>query len=209
LNREQLISALQDQVSDRVVDAMASVPRELFVPEDLAYAAYDDRPLPIGGGQTISAPHMVAIMCDLLDIREGMTVLEVGAGFGYHAAVMAHLTGPAGHVYTVERLPELAAQARVNLARAGLANVTVVVGDGSLGLPQHAPYDRISVAASAPSIPEPLKEQLATHGRLVIPVGSYSQDLLLVTRQNGSFRIDRHMGVVFVPLIGEHGFMGQ
>ena len=127
-------------------------------------------PLPIGRGQTISAPHMVAIMCDLLDIRDGMKVLEIGAGSGYHAAVMAVLAG-SGHVYTVERIESLALFARENLKKAGIENVTVIVEDGSLGLPGFAPYDRISVAAASPEILETLTDQLKIGGKLIIPVG--------------------------------------
>ncbi|HOK58304.1 MAG TPA: protein-L-isoaspartate O-methyltransferase [Methanothrix sp.] len=205
LRKERLIESLRNYVSDRVVEAMSRVPRELFVPEELRPMAYEDRPLPIGYGQTISAPHMVAIMCDLLDLHEGMKVLEVGGGCGYHAAVMAELVGPSGHVYSVERIPELVEMARRNLERAGYRNVSMIAGDGTLGYSEQAPYDRISVAASAPDIPEPLKEQLRPGGRMVIPVGSYSQDLLVVTK-NHEIRVERAMGVIFVPLIGEHGF---
>ena len=206
MSREGLLSSMRKRVDPRVVDAMARVPRELFVPDRLREMAYDDRPLPIGEGQTISAPHMVAIMCEVLDLWEGMKVLEVGGGSGYHAAVMAEIVGPEGHVYAIERIPELAKQAVANLARAGIKNVTIVVGDGSLGLPDHAPYDRISVAASAPRVPEPLKEQLKPGGKLVIPVGIYDQELLLVTKKDG-FEVRKYMGVIFVPLIGEHGFV--
>ncbi|WP_348530163.1 protein-L-isoaspartate O-methyltransferase [Methanothrix sp.] len=205
LRKERLIESLRNYVSDRVVEAMSRVPRELFVPEELRPMAYEDRPLPIGYGQTISAPHMVAIMCDLLDLHEGMKVLEVGGGCGYHAAVMAELVGPSGHVYSVERIPELVEVARRNLERAGYRNVSMILGDGTLGYSEQAPYDRISVAASAPDIPEPLKEQLRPGGRMVIPVGSYSQDLLVVTK-NQEIRVERAMGVIFVPLIGEYGF---
>lgn len=205
LRKERLIESLRNYVSDRVVEAMARVPRELFVPEELRPMAYEDRPLPIGYGQTISAPHMVAMMCDLLDLHEGMKVLEVGGGCGYHAAVMAELVGPSGHVYSVERIPELVEMARRNLERAGYRNVSMILGDGTLGYSEQAPYDRISVAASAPDIPEPLKEQLRPGGRMVIPVGSYSQDLLVVTK-NHDIRVERAMGVIFVPLIGEYGF---
>jgi protein-L-isoaspartate(D-aspartate) O-methyltransferase len=148
---------------------------------------------------------MVAIMCDILDLQNGMNVLEVGGGSGYHAAVMAEIIGPEGHVYSVERVPELVSRAREALKRAGILNVTVVEGDGSNGLPEHAPYDRISVAATAPAVPEPLKDQLKVGGKLVIPVGVGYQELLLVTRKNG-FVVEEKMGVVFVPLIGEHGF---
>lgn len=205
LRKERLIESLRNYVSERVVEAMSRVPRELFVPEELRPMAYEDRPLPIGHGQTISAPHMVAMMCDLLDLREGMKVLEVGGGCGYHAAVMAELVGPSGHVYSVERIPELVEMARRNLERARYRNVSMILGDGTLGYSEQAPYDRISVAASAPDIPEPLKEQLRPGGRMVIPVGTYSQDLLIVTK-NHEIRVERAMGVIFVPLIGKYGF---
>jgi protein-L-isoaspartate(D-aspartate) O-methyltransferase len=208
LNREQLLSSLRDNVKEPVISAMASVPRELFLPETLQSRAYDDTPLPIGLNQTISAPHMVAIMCDLLDLQPGMTVLEVGGGSGYHAAVMATMVGPNGWVYSVERKPELAVAARRNLEMAGITNVTMIEADGSLGLPEHAPYDRISVAATAPKIPEPLKQQLKVGGKMVLPVGRDYQDLYLVTRKNG-FCVEEKMGVIFVPLIGEEGFKEQ
>jgi protein-L-isoaspartate(D-aspartate) O-methyltransferase len=148
---------------------------------------------------------MVAIMCDILDLQKGMNILEIGGGSGYHAAIMGEIVGPDGHVYSVERVPELTSQARENLQLAGVLNVTLVEGDGSAGLPEHAPYDRISVAATAPAVPEPLKDQLKKGGKLVIPVGAGYQELLLVTRKNG-FVVEEKMGVVFVPLIGEHGF---
>jgi len=196
---------MRGQIGDEVVQAMFRVPREIFVPDEIRSQAYEDTPLPIGHGQTISAPHMVAIMCDILDLQKGMTVLEVGGGSGYHAAVIAEIIGLEGHVYSVERVPELVSQARDNLKQAGILNVTMVQGDGSAGLPEHAPFDRISVAATAPSVPEPLKDQLKVGGKLVIPVGVGYQELLLVTRKNG-FLVEEKMGVVFVPLIGEHGF---
>jgi len=208
LNREQLLGSLQDNVKDSVIIAMARVPRELFLPVALKSRAYDDTPLPIGQNQTISAPHMVAIMCDLLDLKPGMTVLEVGGGSGYHAAVMAAMIGPDGMVYSVERRPELVAAAKRNLEKAGITNVTMIQADGSVGLPEHAPYDRISVAATAPRVPEPLKQQLKVGGKMVIPVGRDYQDLYLVTRKNG-FCVEEKMGVIFVPLIGEEGFKEQ
>ncbi len=196
---------MKGRINDRVVEAMSRVPRELFVPEKLKSEAYYDMPLHIGYGQTISAPHMVAIMCEILDLQKGMKVLDVGGGSGYHAAVMADLVGPDGHVYSVERIPELAAWARENLKKAGITNVTVVEGDGSLGLPEHAPFDRISVSATAPHVPEPLKQQLRPGGKMVIPVGIGYQELVLVTRKNG-FVTEEKMGVAFVPLIGKYGF---
>jgi len=203
--KKRLLDGMRGRINESVLDAMSRVPRELFVPEQLRDRAYEDTPLPIGLGQTISAPHMVAIMSDLLDVRPGMKILEVGGGSGYHAAVLAALTGPQGRVYSVERMPDLAAAARRNLQAAGIENVTVVEGDGSLGLPEHAPYDRISVAASAQKIPEPLKEQLQVGGKMVLPVGGGSQELILVTRKNGLLAEEK-MGVIFVPLIGKEGF---
>ncbi len=197
--------ALGEIADPKVVSAMSRVKRELFLPEHLQSRAYDDTPLPIGLGQTISAPHMVGIMCSILDLQPGMTVLEVGGGSGYHAAVMAELVGSTGHIYSVERMAELVEFARENLGRSGIRNVTMILSDGSLGLPEHAPYDRISVAATAPDVPEPLKQQLKRGGKMVIPVGRDYQELYLVTRKNG-FSVERKMGVIFVPLIGEEGF---
>lgn len=205
MNRDQLLKSLAGSVRDSVLSAMAAVPREVFLPEGLKGQAYDDTPLPIGCRQTISAPHMVAIMCDLLDLEAGMTVLEVGGGSGYHAAVMAVLVGLQGHIYSLERISELVSSARRNLEKAGISNVTVIEGDGSLGLPEHAPYDRISVAAAAPRVPQALQEQLKPGGRMVLPVGSDYQRLLVVTRKNGFF-VEEKMGVIFVPLIGEQGY---
>jgi protein-L-isoaspartate(D-aspartate) O-methyltransferase len=204
--KDDMLKMLRGNISDRVVKAMGRTPRELFVPESIRSMAYEDHPLPIGEGQTISAPHMVAIMCDVLDLGEGMKVLDVGTGSGYHAAVMAELVGPDGCVYSIERVPELVVFARRNLREAGIENVTVVEGDGSLGLPEHAPYDRINVAATAPEVPEPLKEQLKVGGKLVVPVGSCYQELVLVIRTEEGFELEHHGGVVFVPLIGDHGF---
>jgi protein-L-isoaspartate(D-aspartate) O-methyltransferase len=204
--KDEMLKMLRGNISDRVAEAMERVPRELFVPDGIRHMAYEDHPLPIGEGQTISAPHMVAIMCDVLDLREGMKVLDVGTGSGYHAAVMADLVGPEGHVYSIERVPELVVFARRNLREAGIENVTVVEGDGSGGLPEHAPYDRINVAATAPKVPEPLKEQLKVGGKLVIPVGTCYQELVLVIRIDEGFELEHHGGVVFVPLIGDHGF---
>ncbi|MHC1594947.1 MAG: protein-L-isoaspartate(D-aspartate) O-methyltransferase [Methanotrichaceae archaeon] len=197
---------LRSRAGDRVVEAVARTPRELFVPEDIKHQAYEDHPLPIGEGQTISAPHMVGIMCDVLDLHPGMKVLDVGTGSGYHAAVMAKMVGPEGHIYSIERVAGLAEFARRNLMTAEITNVTVVVGDGSAGLPEHAPYDRINVAGTAPDVPEPLKEQLRPGGRLVIPVGTSYQELLLVTRTEEGFKIEHCGGVIFVPLIGRYGF---
>jgi protein-L-isoaspartate(D-aspartate) O-methyltransferase len=208
--RERMVYGLRSSGhirSQRIADAMLAVPRHLFLPPSLREQAYSDTPLHIGEGQTISAPHMVAIMAEALDLRPGQRVLEVGAGSGYHAAVMVELVRPGGKVYTIERLPALVRMARENLEAAGYAAmVEVAEGDGTNGLPEHAPYDRISVAAAAPKVPEPLKGQLSDGGKMLVPVGGpWYQDLVMVTRTKGRFRIENLGGCVFVPLIGEHG----
>ena len=203
--RDELIEELKSYgVGERVLKAMRKVPRHLFLPEEVRKYAYVDRPLPIGEDQTISAPHMVAMMCDLLDIKKGMQILEVGAGCGYHAAVMVEVVED-GHIYTVERRESLANTARENLKVAGYSNVTVIVGDGTLGLSEHAPYDRISVACAAPDIPPPLLEQLKFGGKMVIPIGRYSQELYLVEKKDNIIK-KRSGGVMFVPLMGRYGF---
>ncbi|NPB01369.1 MAG: protein-L-isoaspartate(D-aspartate) O-methyltransferase [Methanopyri archaeon] len=210
--RERLVERLKSLGyirSDRVAEAMLKVPRHEFVPEHLRDRAYVDSPLPIGKGQTISAPHMVAMMTELLDPRPGHKVLEVGAGSGYHAAVVAELVKPDGKVITVERIPELAEFARENLRRTGYDKwVEVVVGDGTLGYPEEAPYDRILVTAGAPDVPRSLFEQLKPGGRMVIPVGDrHLQELWLIRKtEDGRMVRERHGGCAFVPLIGKEGF---
>ena len=204
--RTRLVDGLKYHGIDRrVLDAMDKVPRHIFVSDSQKEYAYQDTPLSIGMGQTISAPHMVAIMCNLLDLEEGMRVLEIGTGSGYHVAVIAELVGKTGHVYTVERIEQLAYFARDNLKKTGYANVTVIIEDGSLGLPEYAPYDRISVAAAAPKVPQTLIDQLKEGGKMVIPVGSFPQELFLVTK-NIEVTMVKKGGVSFVPLKGKHGF---
>ena len=198
---------MKGRVDKRVLQAMMKVKRELFVPEKCKSLAYADMPLPIGHSQTISAPHMVAIMVQLLDLREGMKVLDIGTGSGYHAAVMAQLVGSTGYIYSVEIIPELVKMARENLKATGIGNVTVVQGDGSLGLPEYAPYDRINIAASAPEVPKPLVDQLAKGGKMAVPLGSYYQELVLVTKENG-ITVQKLMAVAFVPLVGRFGHEG-
>jgi protein-L-isoaspartate(D-aspartate) O-methyltransferase len=209
--RDRLVSSLLRTgyiVTPGVERAMRSVPREEFVPPDLREAAYMDTPLPIGAGQTISAPHMVAIMAERLELRPGMNVLEIGAGSGYHAAVAAELVRPGGSVHTVERIALLAAFAAENLRRTGYSDtVTVVVGDGSKGLQEHAPFDRIFVACGAPDIPVPLTDQLADGGLMLIPVGDRDYQNLVRVERKGKILIKTNEGgCVFVPLIGEHGY---
>jgi protein-L-isoaspartate(D-aspartate) O-methyltransferase len=187
---------------------MAKVPRERFVPEESRDFAYEDTPLRLGHGQTISAPSMVAIMCDVLDVRAGDKILDVGTGWGYHAAVLSILAG-SGKVYTIERIPDLAERARNTLAELNYDNVKVIVGDGSEGLPEFAPYDRINVAAAAPDVPGMLVDELADGGRMVVPVGQYIQELILVVKRNGSVETYPKGGVAFVPLVGKAGFHGD
>ena len=210
--RARLVESLKARgyiSSPEVEAAMRAVKRHLFVPERNRADSYDDRPLDIGEGQTISAPHMVAIMAEALELERGQRVLEVGGGSGYHAAVVAHIVAPPGHVFSVERIPSLAGRARESLERAGYSQyVTMVVGDGSAGLPEHAPYDRIFVACAAPDIPPPLFAQLREGGRMLVPVGPVyvGQDLIRVEKRAGRQHIENLGGCVFVPLIGEHGF---
>jgi protein-L-isoaspartate(D-aspartate) O-methyltransferase len=206
--RERLIQSLRMKhrdISDKVFDAMDRVPRHMFVHRNEQRYAYSDQPLSIGEGQTISAPHMVAIMCNLLELEPGHNVLEVGGGCGYHAAVMAELVRPGGHVYTIERIQSLGEFARQNLRAVGYEDVTVLIKDGSQGLPEFVPYDRISVACCAPEIPDILIEQLKIGGKMVIPIGEYMQELYLVTRSNGITKKPKG-GVIFVPLVGKYGF---
>jgi protein-L-isoaspartate(D-aspartate) O-methyltransferase len=194
----------RDVRDELVLAAMAKVPRELFVPPELRKRAYDDAALPIGSGQTISQPYMVARICEALSLRGRERVLDVGTGSGYQAAVLAEL---AEEVHTIERVPELAAQARATLASAGYERVRVHVGDGTLGLPEHAPFVGIAVAAAAPRIPEALYEQLEPRGRLVVPVGRRrGQELQLVIRSPEGPAVVRSVPCRFVPLVGAEGF---
>lgn len=191
---------------EAVLAAMGAVPRELFVPPELASEAYDDGPLPIGGGQTISQPWVVAAMIQMIEPQPTDRVLEVGAGSGYAAAVLSRIVA---EVVTIERLASLAEAARERITRLGYDNVTVVEGDGSLGHAPRAPYNAILVAAGAPAVPDELCRQLAIGGRLVIPVGQSRllQELVRVRRiDDSSFETERLEGVRFVPLIGAQGW---
>jgi protein-L-isoaspartate(D-aspartate) O-methyltransferase len=194
----------RDIVDERVLRAMDAVPRELFVDEPERRRAYDDAALPIGEGQTISQPYMVARICEALALRGDERVLDVGTGSGYQAAVLAQL---AREVHTIERIPELAERARARLAQAGYANVEVHVGDGTLGLPELAPFEAIAVAAAAPGFPESLYEQLKPRGRLVVPVGGgRGQRLEVAIRSPEGPAVVHSVPCRFVPLIGAEGF---
>jgi protein-L-isoaspartate(D-aspartate) O-methyltransferase len=194
----------RDIANERVLAAMERVPRELFVPPDLRDRAYEDVALPIGSGQTISQPYMVARIVEELGLDGDEKVLDVGTGSGYQAAVLAQL---GEQVHSIERIPELAEQARRNFEAAGVDNVAVHVGDGSRGLPQEAPFDAIAVAAAAPEFPQALYEQLKTGGRLVVPVGRrQGQRLEVIVRSPEGPAVLRSVPCRFVPLVGEEGF---
>jgi len=189
---------------ERVLAAMTKVPRHLFVPSASQSEAYEDRPLPIGDGQTISQPYMVAIMTQSLNLTGGEKILEIGTGSGYQTAVLAEL---AREVFTVERLFDLFQKAEARLRTLGCENVSCRLGDGSKGWPEKAPFDGILVTAGAPEVPGALKSQLAEGGRLVIPVGSrYTQNLLRIERGGSRFAEEDITGCVFVPLVGESGW---
>jgi len=187
-----------------VLNAMQTVPRDAFVPEEFAKEAYEDHPVPIGYGQTISQPYIVAVMTELLQLRRDSRVLEVGTGSGYQAAILAEL---AEHVYTVEIVETLCEAAKKRMAGLGYSNVTVKCGDGFHGWEEHAPYDAIMVTCAPDHIPQPLIDQLADGGRMVIPVGPSGayQALWLVERHGQETKSKRLMGVAFVPLTGVHG----
>jgi protein-L-isoaspartate(D-aspartate) O-methyltransferase len=196
----------RDIADERVLAALARAPRELFVPEELRDRAYDDAALPLPEGQTISQPYMVARIAEALELRGRERVLDVGTGSGYQAAVLAEL---AAEVVTIERIPELAELARANLDAAGYERVEVHVGDGTLGLPERAPFDAIAVAAAVPELPQTLYEQLEPRGRIVLPVGSRRvQELQLVVRSPEGPAVLRSVPCRFVPLVGEEGFAG-
>ncbi len=190
--------------SERVLSAMRRVPRHQFVPHGYEGEAYEDHPIPIGEGQTISQPYVVAAMTEAVEPQPQEIVLEVGTGSGYQTAVLAEL---AAHVYSVERIPELAERAAAALRQAGYSNMTVIVGDGSEGYPAAAPYDVILVTAAAPELPQPLFEQLQEGGRLIAPVGSAAGQQLQSIHKVGGRPVTTLLDLVrFVPLIGSHGY---
>ncbi len=200
--RENLFKHLEYEIADkRVIEAMKHVPREAFVSQEQYHLAYEDRPLGIGYGQTISQPFIVALMVEALELRGDEKVLELGTGSGYEAAILAEL---AQKVVTVECIPELAEAARQVLGSLGYSNIEVHISGRILGWPEEAPYDAVIVSAGAPTVPKVLLEQLTWNGRLVIPVGSrWQQELLRVTKLRKRNRIENLGGCYFVPLIGE------
>lgn len=198
----QLIArGIQDKL---VLDAMRKVPRHLFVGSSMQSRAYDDMAIPIGDDQTISQPYMVAIMTELLELTGDEKVLEIGTGSGYQAAVLAELSR---EVYTVERIPALAQKAQELFKRLNYKNINVKTADGSLGWPEHAPFDRILITAGAPSIPEPITDQLSEGGILTAPIGDrFYQKLVIIKKSKGILSETFHIPCVFVPLIGEYGW---
>lgn len=215
-SRRRLVDSLKREGivrSEAVERAMLKVPREMFLPPSFRDEAYLDTPLPIGYAQTISAPHMCAILCEYMELKEGQKVLEIGTGSGYQAALLAEIVAPSdssqpGHVYSVEVVQKLVSFSTGNLERTGYSDVvTVVYGDGSLGYPEKQPYDKVVVTAAAPMVPSPLIEQLKDGGRLLIPLekGFFMQELYLVEKKKGREVHSALMPVAFVPLRGRYG----
>jgi len=189
---------------ERVLMAMEKVPRHLFIDASIAYKAYDDMALPIGEGQTISQPYMVAVMTELLELRGDEKVLEIGTGSGYQAAILAELSK---EVYTIERVVVLAEKAMERFRSLGYSNINVKADNGTLGWPEKAPFDRIMITAGTPKIPDPLKEQLSEGGIIIAPVGErFSQQLLKVKKSKDRLSEEYHTPCIFVPLIGKYGW---
>jgi protein-L-isoaspartate(D-aspartate) O-methyltransferase len=207
--RLRLVEALREKgIRDlSVLRAFEMTPRHMFVPTGLRHRAYEDAPLPIGNGQTISQPWVHARYLELLHLTGKERVLEIGTGSGYQTVLLAHLVA---QVFSIERIPALMQQARENIQRAGVNNVSVLLGDGTIGWREYAPYDAILVSAGAPSIPQPLLDQLAEGGRLLIPVGDREEQKLIVAeRKNGQVEMHDVAPVRFVPLLGSHGWSGD
>jgi protein-L-isoaspartate(D-aspartate) O-methyltransferase len=208
MQRLRMVERLRDHyhIGDtRVLNTMSRLPRHQFVPEAIRSQAYNDNALPISSGQTISQPFIVARMTELLELKGGEKVLEIGAGSGYQTAVLASL---ARKVFAIERLPNLAAEAKLRLAQLGIRNVTLKAGDGTNGWDAYRPFDAILIAAGGPEVPDPLVHQLAIGGRMVVPVGADQkhQNLIRVVRSDSGWTQENFGPVAFVPLIGEHGW---
>lgn len=202
---EQLIArGIKDEAVLRV---FREVPREMFMPREFSDSAYNDHPIPIGNGQTISQPYIVALMTEKLSLKNNDKVLEIGTGSGYQAAILAKICGK---VYSIERFPNLAERAENVLRSLKIDNVEIKIGDGTLGWDKHAPYDAIIVTASAPEIPMPLIDQLAAGGRLIIPIGDrFSQLLIRFKKTNDRIEKEEICGCVFVPLVGRYGWQKE
>lgn len=209
--REELVESLVRcgyLRNQRLIAAFKRVPRHEFVPENLRKYAYSDQPLPVGYGQTISAPSMIAIMMESLDLEEGQRVLEIGTGSGYNAALLAEVVGRGGRVVSIERIRGLAERAEGNLRKTGYGWVEVIVADGTCGYEEGAPWDRILVTACAPRLPQPLIEQLADGGKLGAPVGEHymMQTWTVLEKKGGKTSLTEHGGCSFVPLVGKYGW---
>lgn len=211
-NRRKLVDNLEKREyikSSKVRKAFLEVPREEFVPSKVKKEAYADRPLPIGQGQTISAPSMIAIMLEVIDLESGQKVLEIGTGSGYNATLLAETVGTEGEVFTVERLKSIGETGRKNLKDSGYEEVEVIIGDGTKGYSKEAPWDRILLTACAPEVPDPLVKQLGEGGKLAAPVGQHymSQTLTVIKKlKDGGTEETKHGGCAFVPLVGKHGW---
>lgn len=207
---EELIDWMKENGSlrsKRVEEAFKKIDRKYFVPERLLSEAYKDYPLPIGHGQTISQPSTVAIMTEALDVKKGQKILEVGGGSGWQAALLGYLVGSKGKVFTVEIDERLVEFARKNVKKVGLKDVEIIHGDGGLGFEEKAPYDRVLITAAAPEVPEPLKRQIKDGGRLVAPIGSFTQKVLAFEKIGEDLVVKEDLGYFrFVPLRGRYGF---
>lgn len=207
--RQKLISKLKNEgyiKSKNVELAFNKTPRENFVNKKYYNLAYADNPLDIGDGQTISAPHMVAIICERLNLKEGQKILEIGSGSGYHAAVVSNIIGKKGKVFSIERIPSLVNFAKSNLIKSGIENVEIILGDGSMGFLKEAPYDRIYITCAAPSFPPNLVKQLKDPGKIIVPVGNVFCILKSLEKLNGKEIIESYGGCAFVPMIGKNGY---
>ena len=207
--RLKLVSKLKKEgriKSLEVEKAFMEIPRENFIPENLRNYAYSDTPLEIGYGQTISAPHMVAIMCEDLDLKKDQKILEIGSGSGYHAAIISKIIGDEGQVYSLERISLLANFAKKNIIKSGINNIKIKICDGSLGYKENAPYDRIYVTCAAPKFPTSLIDQLKDPGKLMVPIGDIICSLKLLELEKGKKIIKNLGGCAFVPMIGKNGY---
>ena len=206
MDKEMLVSYWQDKLSTTVLEAFKTIPREEFVPLSFRIRAYEDNPLPILRGKTISQPSTVLIMTEALQLSQGLKVLEIGTGSGYQAALIAHIIKP-GRIYTTEVIPELVQFAKKNIAKTNLKNITVIEHDGSQGLPEHAPFDRIIFTAACPDTPTHILDQLSEDGILIAPVGTLENQQLIRLIKHAGFVEQQSIGeFLFSPLVGKHGF---